>query len=105
MGRRVQQPRKVCYYADTPALSYTYSGRLSTACVCSDMSLLQPRRCRHYSLPVDAQYPPPIPPRQASPCSRCPGVMGLWCRCVGARMHSVGKLAKPSSCQTLVQSC
>jgi hypothetical protein len=26
MGRRVQQPRQVCYYADGPALTYTYSG-------------------------------------------------------------------------------
>lgn len=26
MGRRVQQPRKVCYYADGPHLTYTYSG-------------------------------------------------------------------------------
>ncbi|GBF96005.1 DNA repair protein [Raphidocelis subcapitata] len=26
MGRRVQQPRQVCYFADGPALAYSYSG-------------------------------------------------------------------------------
>jgi hypothetical protein len=26
MGRRVQQPRQICYFADSPTLTYTYSG-------------------------------------------------------------------------------